>query len=101
MKIVKLCNEMKIKPLGIIINKYRKGKNQINKKEIESICNLPVIGIIPEDKNVKKSIFKREPVVFSSPYSPASIAYKKIAARLAGTEYKDKRNAIKKIFGRF
>jgi len=102
MKIIKLSNDLKIEPLGIIINKYRKGRDKITKKEIESACNLPVIGVVPEDKNVKKSIFKREPVVFLKPYSPASIAYKKIAARLAGIKYKEDRgNIIKKLFGRF
>ncbi len=101
MKIIKLSKEREIKPLGIIINKYRKGKNQITKNEIQSTCNLPIIGVIPEDKDVKKSIFQRKPVVFSSPYSPASIAYKKIAARLIGQEYEDDRNLLKRFLSRF
>jgi septum site-determining protein MinD len=91
---------MKIKPLGIIINKYRK-KDIISRKEIESVCNIPVIGVVPEDDNVKKSIFRREPVVFSKPFSPASVAYKKIAARLTGGEYKEEGSMIRRLFGRF
>ncbi len=101
MKIIKLSNDMKIKPIGIVINKYRKDKDQISKGEIESVCGLPIIGVVPHDNNVKKSVFRKEPVVFLKPYSPASIAYKKIAARLIGIEYEDKSNVIKRLFGRF
>jgi len=101
MKIIKLSNDMKIKPIGIIINKYRKDKDQISKEEIESSCGLPVIGVVPHDNNVKKSVFRREPVVFLKPYSSASIAYKKIAAKLVGAEYKDKGNMLSRLFGRF
>ena len=100
MKIIKLCREKEIKLMGIVINKYRKGKEKITKKEIESICHVPIIGVVPEDKNVKKSVFRREPIVLSKPYSPASIAYKKIAARLVGERYEGE-NIIKRIVGRF
>ena len=101
MKIIKLSNEMKIKPIGIIINKYRNDKDQISKEEIESVCGLPIIGVVPKDNNVNRSVFRKDPVVFFKPYSPASIAYKKIAATLIGTGYEDKRSIFKKLFGRF
>jgi len=101
MKIIKLSNDMKIKPIGIIVNKYRKDKDQISKQEIESACGLPIIGVVPYDNNVKKSVFRKEPVVFLKPYSPASIAYKKIAARLIGIGYENKGNMFRRLFGRF
>jgi len=87
MKIISICERMKTKPLGIIVNMYRRGRDRILIKEIESVCGLPVIGTVPEDENIRKSIFRGIPGVFFNPYSPASIAFKKIAARLIEEEY--------------
>jgi len=102
LKIISLARKFKIKPIGIIVNKYRNDPEQLTIKEIESVCNVPVIGVIPEDKNVKKSIFRREPVVLSNPYSPSSIAFKKLAAVLIGEEYIPPKNIfIKRFLGRF
>lgn len=86
-KTIEACEEAKVKPLGIVVNRYRRGSNQINFKEVESACELPVLGVIPEDKNIRKSIFKKEPAVFLNPYSPASIAFKKVAAKILGFNY--------------
>ncbi|MBD3155705.1 MAG: P-loop NTPase [Candidatus Aenigmarchaeota archaeon] len=100
MKIVNLCREREVKLIGVVINKYRKGREQITKEEIESTLQVPIIGVIPEDKNVKKSVFRKKPIVLAKPYSPASVAYKKIAARLVGEKYEEE-NIIKRLVGRF
>jgi cell division ATPase MinD len=87
-KMIEACEEAGTKPIGVIINRYRKDEaGQINFKEIESACELPVLGIIPEDKNIRKSIQKEMPVVFYNPYSSSSIAFKKIAAKILGFNY--------------
>ena len=88
MKTLVAAKKTDTKPIGIVINRYKKGeKEQISVKEIESTCDLPVIGIIPEDKAISKSIFRRTPVVLLDPFSPASIQFKKIAANLIGEKY--------------
>jgi septum site-determining protein MinD len=87
-KMKEKCDEVGAKPVGIIVNRYRKReKNQINLKEIETACELPVLGAIPEDDLIRKSIYKKEPAVFINPYSSSSIAFKKIAAKILGFEY--------------
>jgi len=103
MKIISACRMLKTTPIGIIINMYRKrDPNQIKPKEIESICGLPVIGIVPEDKNVKKGIFKGIPGVILNPHSSSSIAFKRIAAHLIEEEYKpSKLTVFKKFLRRF
>jgi len=42
------------------------------------MCEAPVIGMVPEDWTVNKSIFDKVPVVAQDPYSIASIEYKKL-----------------------
>ena len=89
LKIVSMCKKTNTKPIGIIVNMYKnKELNQVTSKEIESVFGLPVIGVVPEDNDIKKGIFKGVPCVLINPYSQASIAYKKIAAHLIGENYK-------------
>ena len=88
MKIISLCKDCKTNPLGIIVNMFKKREHeQVSIKEIEDTCGLPVIGTIPEDKNIKRGIFRGIPSFILNPNSPSSIAYKKIAANLAGIQY--------------
>ncbi len=88
MKTIKIAKEKKMNVLGIIVNRYKKGTEQITPEEIEYACKTPVIGIVPEDKTISRSIFKCTPAVFLNPYSPSSIEFKRIAAQLIGEEYK-------------
>jgi septum site-determining protein MinD len=103
LKIVSICKETNTKPIGVIVNMYKNRElNQVTPKEIESVFGLPVVGVVPEDKDVKKGIFKGVPGVLINPYSPATIAYKKIAAYLIGEDYKPpKYVALKQFLRRF
>ncbi len=103
MKIISKSKKTKTKPIGIIVNMNRnRDSNQINVDEIESTCGLPVIGVIPEDRTIKKGIFIGIPSVLLNPYSPSSIAFKEIAARLIGENYIPPKFAfIKRFLGGF
>lgn len=103
MKIISTCDRTKTKPIGIVVNMYRnRDSNQISIDEIESSSGLPVIGVIPEDKTVRKGIFRGIPAVVLNPYSSSSIAFKRIAASLVGEKYVPPRfSFIKRILGRF
>ncbi len=87
LKVIKISREMGKEPLGIVINRV-KHNYELRQDEIESMCDCPVIGKIPEDDTVKKSLFEKTPLVSYRPYSPAAIAFRKIAANLIGQEYK-------------
>jgi len=100
-KLVSLCRGTNTKIIGIIVNMYKnKESNQISVKEIESTFELPIIGVVPDDDNIKRSIFKGLPCVLFDPCSSASIAYKKIAANLIGEQYKSPRFLMLKNFFR-
>jgi septum site-determining protein MinD len=87
LKVIKVSRELGKEPLGIVMNRV-KHHYELKEDEIESMCDCPVIGKIPEDKHIKKSLFEKTPIVSYKPHSPAAIAYRKIAANLIGQEYK-------------
>jgi septum site-determining protein MinD len=103
LKVIYITEKIGSTPIGIIVNMYkRKESNQINLKEIQTICGLPIIGVIPEDDNIKRSIFKGVPVVYLNPHTPSSIAFKKIAASLIEEDYvPPKVSLLKRILRRF
>ena len=58
-------------------------------KDIENLLEYPVIGIIPEDKNVRKANIKGNPLLIKYPESEASLAYKELAAKIIGKRMDD------------
>lgn len=88
MKLIQILNGLNKRITGIVVNKVRGKPYEIKPMEIESICGVPVIGIVPEDENIRKSLSVKQPVVAYKPFSPASIAFKKIAAKIIEKDYK-------------
>lgn len=84
LKLEKLAEQLGAKLLGVIVNRVGNKSHELTTREIEDMLELPVLARIPEDENVKKAIARRMPVVKFNPYSPASIAFKKLAAELVG-----------------
>jgi septum site-determining protein MinD len=93
LKVIKVSRELGKEPMGIVVNRA-KDSYELRPEEIEAMCEAPVIGKIPEDKLVKKSLFNKTPIVFDSPHSHASLAFRKIAATLVGEDYKAPRTAF-------
>ncbi len=86
LKVIRVARELKKEPMGIIVNRV-KDSYELRSAEIEAMCEAPVIGTIPEDRSVKRSLFEKTPVMTHRPYSAASVAIKKIAANLIGETY--------------
>ena len=78
LKCVKLAEELKTPILGIIVNKSRDDGYDIPIKSIEAILEHKIIGIIPDDLNIRKSVSLRTPLIHVEPKSPASDSYRKI-----------------------
>jgi septum site-determining protein MinD len=89
LKTIKVAEELNTPILGILLNRVKRDGLDIPLLEVQEMLELPVIGIIPEDNNVRKAMFSKTPVVFSHPESPASMAYKRVAATLIGESPKE------------
>lgn len=98
LKVVKVSREIGKEPLGIVVNRY-KDKYELTTREIEEMCDLSVIGRIPEDNDIKRSIFEKTPIVSLKPYSRSAVEFNRIAAALVGAEYSPP-GVLRRIFSR-
>ncbi|UZE91960.1 MAG: P-loop NTPase [Methanosarcinales archaeon] len=87
LKTIELAKSLDIPIRGIILNRVMREGYELSVYEVESTCEAPVIAIIPEDAEVRKSISDMNPVVLNSPDSPAAIEFTRLAAHLIGREY--------------
>lgn len=87
LKMIQLAIDMDKHVAGVIVNRVSK-KHEIAIEHIAKVCRAPIIGIVPEDANIKKSLHNRKPLILMKPYSPTSIAFKKISSKLIGKDYK-------------
>ena len=73
-------------PIGIVINFSTGEKGEISSDNIMKMLELPVYGIVPYDPEVRRSCMQEtvQPVILKRPDAPASVAMRKIAAKLAG-----------------
>ncbi|WP_439027751.1 cell division ATPase MinD [Haloarchaeobius sp. DT45] len=75
---------------GVVLTRTHPGSD-INPEEIAAGLDLPLLATVPEDGAVRKSVFAGTPLVVHAPRSPASRAYRYLAARLAGEASADER----------
>ncbi len=100
LKTIKIAEQMKKQILGIIVTRVKKNKIEMQSETVKEMLEVPILGMIPEDIDVQKSLNLKDAVVHIFPKSNASRAYKEIAAKIIGVEYdseKDKESIFKKI----
>ena len=85
LKTIKLAEKLRKNVLGVLITR-KKGRNEMKIKNIAYLLEKPIIGIVPEDEAVEKSLMKKNAVVHIDPRSKASKAYINIAAKLLGKQ---------------
>jgi septum site-determining protein MinD len=75
---------------GAIVNRATPESTGTISQKMEKVLGTRVIGMIPEDPNVRRAASAKTPVVLRYPASGSSVAFKKIAAGLAGITYDQK-----------
>jgi septum site-determining protein MinD len=103
LKTIKLAEQMKKSVLGVIVTRVRKDDIEMSAETVKDMLETPILGMIPEDMNVKRSLNQKDAVVHTHPQSNASRAYKEIAARIINVEYnsdKDRPPFWRRIFKR-
>jgi septum site-determining protein MinD len=101
-----LFNELDINILGFVLNMWYDDKFLLSPNEIESILEIPIISIIPYDREMERSLAMGRSLVEVNPSSPTSNAIMQLAADLLGETYEaiqpDKQtilNRLKKFVG--
>jgi septum site-determining protein MinD len=100
LKTIKIAEEMKKPVIGVIVTRVRKNDIEIQPDVVKEMLEVPILGMVPEDDGIQKSLGMKDTIVNAIPKSKASRAYKEIAAKLTGAEYdsnKDKENIFEKI----
>jgi len=104
LKTIKLTEQKKKKVLGVIVTRVKKNKIEVSPSTVKDMLEVPILGMVPEDINVQKSINIKDAVVCIYPKSKASRAYKEIAAKILDLNYdskKDRENIFKRIVNTF
>ncbi len=103
LKTIKFAEQIKKPVRGIIITRVRKDEIELGPDIVKEMLEIPILGMIPEDDSVRKSINLKDAVVHTHPCSKPARAYKEIAAQIIGIEYdsdKDKPSFWRRIFWR-
>jgi septum site-determining protein MinD len=104
LKTIKTAEQKGKKVIGVIVTKVRKDKIELQPETVKDMLEIPILGMIPLDIRVSKSLNQKNPVIYTHPKSKAARAYKEIAARLLNMEYdsdKEKPNLWEKISRRY
>jgi septum site-determining protein MinD len=101
-----LFNELNINILGFVLNMWYDDNFLLSPNEIEAILEIPIISIIPYDREMERSLAMGRSLVELNPSSPTSNAIMQLAADLLGETYEaiqpDKQtilNRLKKFVG--
>ena len=99
-----LAEKLKLKSLGIVLNRVRNKKFELKQSEIAHLTGLPILETIPEDEKVLESLSLKTPMVSYRPNSKVSQSYIRIASSLTGQFYQQPKmnifNRVKSIFNR-
>jgi septum site-determining protein MinD len=104
LKAIKVAEGKNIPVKGVIMTRVRKDKIEMQPEVVKEMLETQILGMIPEDINVKKSLNQKNAVVNTHPKSNAARAYKEIAAKIIGHNYNsdiDKPGFWEKISYRF
>lgn len=98
LKTVRLAQELGKKVRGVIVTRVSGNQHEMSISNIKEMLDLPVLGVVPEDKRVLASLRHKDAVIHMYPYTKSALAYKKIAAKIAGVNYREP-SMWKKMFG--
>jgi septum site-determining protein MinD len=67
---------------GVVVTKHKGRRSLISQHNIEAMLEVPLLAIIPDDKELEKAVMRGEPLVQTHPKRKSSKAYIELAARL-------------------
>ena len=87
LKTIKIAERMGTKILGVVLNRAKYDEFDLDVNTIETILEYPMLGVVPEDSAAREALSAKLPMVHSHADAPASVEFKKVAARLLGDHY--------------
>ncbi|MBM3232858.1 septum site-determining protein MinD [Candidatus Pacearchaeota archaeon] len=100
LKTSKVVEELGKQVRGVIITRVRGLKTEMPITNVKEMLELPILGVIPEDKNMQSALIMKDALLHTHPRSKAARAYRQIAARIIGNNaYKEDYTLLERIFG--
>jgi len=97
LKSIRVAQELGKEISGVVVNRNQ-DKYCMTIREIESMLEFPIIGVIPEDSLIKKAQAERDLVVNLYPKSEAAKSYDKVSSYLIGESYNPKEESAWNVF---
>ncbi len=102
LKTAKLAEEFGKEVRGVIVTRVRGARTEMPIANIRDMLELPILGVVPEDKNMQNALVMKDALLHTHPKSKASRAYRKIAANIIGNkDYREKYSWFDRFFGAF
>jgi len=89
---------------GVIVTRHSNARYEMPLSSIKSMLEIPIIGVVPEDKAVKEALTRRDAVIHTHPRSKVSKKYKEIAekilnGKITNSNGRKKKGWWSKLFG--
>jgi len=100
LKAIKLAEQGRKRIIGVIITKVRKDDIEMQPETVKEMLDIPILGMVPHDLDVQRSLNLRDAVVHTHPKSKPARAYKEIAAKILKVDYdsnKDREKLLKRF----
>ncbi|MFH0835421.1 MAG: cell division ATPase MinD [Candidatus Micrarchaeota archaeon] len=96
LKVRALAERHGVKIVGVVLNMVLGDRSEIKKEDFETVMEVPVIGILPEDVEVRRSAALQVPVIIRAPGSNFSRSMRLLASRLSGEKLAIQETKVKK-----
>ena len=102
MRAVKIAKQKRTPIAGLILNKVRKKRFELTLDDIEDASGVPILAILPDDVKMLEALSKTKHIAEHAPKRNIAYEYRKLAACIAGEDYKDTRvkTRLKSLFSR-
>lgn len=98
LKTAKVIEQLGKTVKGIIVTRVKNTKLEMPIQNIRDMLELPILGVIPEDKNMQEALVMKDAIIHTHPKSRASRAYKMVAAKIIGNNsYKEEMSLWDKL----
>lgn len=87
LKTIKTAEQLKKTITGVIVTRVKKNKFELQPETVKDMLEIPILGMVPEDKTIQMALGAKDAVVHIFPKSKPARAYKEIVAKLLELEY--------------
>lgn len=84
LKAVKAAKEQKTPVEGLVVNRIRSPRHEMNLNEIEETSGVPVLAKIRDDKNLAVAAFNKKPMTVHDEFNSVAKEVKKLSSAICG-----------------